>query len=413
MFVIVIIICIIVVLKLDKRYRKYIIEKECVEFLNTGKIGEFISERSRQEYEYAIAKEENKYKIDEFIKAYVDYIKKCVLKKKGENVNFNDYFVRADYWILGVYKIDRLFCRTYSEYVLEHIGQDEINSVNNGTFEKELINELEKTLIHNSINDYDEWYIDGNEEKTIELPYGFYINYYPSDKINKRKLLKAIKFEIIDKTGMMPSLNKYSYLDCIDNTYGEGWVEFKYKLKYENINNQTEIYNGLIYLKDSNNVPSYTLSCRNLLYTQKKSPKIEINNHDHDNWQKERDRLEKERMKEEESRDLSTIIVDTEFRRIEKFKKYNQYKNHDQYASIMVVRFENETSKSFFRKFIVINDDNGNNYEEYMERELPYKNKSIDEVMELYLNDKEQYSIDEELLKNGNALVEYNSYTIP
>ena len=45
-----------------------------------------------------------------------------------------------------------------------------------------------------------------------------------------------------------------------------------------------------------------------------------------------------------------------------------------------------------------------------MERELPYKNKSIDEVMELYVNDKEQYIIDEELLKGNPPLVEYKSH---
>ena len=407
MIVIVIIIGIVIVLKPDKRYRKYIIEKECLEFLNTGEAGKFISERSKKEYEYAITNENNKYNIDEFVKAYVDYISKCVLKKKGENISFNDYFVRANYWILGIYKINRSFCEMYSKFVLDHIGQDEINSIDNGTFEKELINELEKKFIHNSVNDYEEWYIEGNKERTIELPYGFYLQYYPNDKKNNRKLLKAIKFEIIDKTGMTPSLNKYSCLDCIDNSYGKGKVEFQYKLKYKDINGKTEVYNGLIYLNDSNDVQSYSLSCINLLYTQSKKANIEMNNHDYDAWSKEREEHELEVMRQEEEADPSTVLVNQYGIDIEMFKKYNQF------ASIMTNVYKDGSTTSYFKKCILTKLDNGKNHEEYMMRELPYKNKTIEEVMELYINDKEQYSIDEELLKNGNALVEYESYILP
>ena len=401
------IINIVILLKPYKRYKKIIIEKQLVDFLNTGE-GNYIDEKSKMEYEYAIKREENKYNIDEFIKAYVDYVKKCVLIKKGEKISFNDYFVRANYWTLGVSKIDRLYCQTFSEYALEHIGQDEIESVDNGTFEKEFINELNTIFTHNSGNDYDEWYIEGNDEKIIELPYGFYIKYFPSDKENNRRLLKAIKLDIIDKTGMTPSLDKYSYLDCIDDAHGESSVEFRYKLKYESIDNKIETYKGLIYLKDNGGKLCYTLSCRDLLYTQSKLPRMEINNHDYDNWQRARNDHEEEVIRLERETDPSTVLVDQRGGDIEMLKKYNKFNNHDQYASINLNVYKDGSSRAFFRRCIDIRDENGKCIrEEYMERELPYKNKTIYEVMELYINDKEQYSIDEELLKTGKQLVEY------
>ena len=104
--------------------------------------------------------------------------------------------------------------------------------------------------------------------------------------------------------------------------------------------------------------------------------------------------------------DPSTIQVDEQSMEIEMFKKYNQY------AEIIVFEYEDGSKKSIFRKCsvtkkpdIIIRD--------YMKRELPYKNKSLKEVMELYINDKDQYSIDEELLKTGKALVKYESYRRP
>ena len=120
-----------------------------------------------------------------------------------------------------------------------------------------------------------------------------------------------------------------------------------------------------------------------------------------------------EEAKIENEPEPSEIIVDTDFRRIDIFKKYNRYNNCEQYASIMVDTYEDGSSKSYFRKFIVIKNENEESVNEYMQRELPYRNKKIDEVMELYLNDKEQYIIDEELLKYGNELVEYKKFTLP
>ena len=104
-----------------------------------------------------------------------------------------------------------------------------------------------------------------------------------------------------------------------------------------------------------------------------------------------------------EEEDLSTISINQSFKDIEMFKKYNQF------AEIIVVTYKDDSKKSFFRKSSDFITEDGKKHVEYMERELPYKNKSIDEVMELYVNDKEQYIIDEELLKGNPPLVEYKS----
>ncbi len=104
--------------------------------------------------------------------------------------------------------------------------------------------------------------------------------------------------------------------------------------------------------------------------------------------------------------DPSTIQVDEQSMEIEMFKKYKQY------AEIIVFVYEDGSTKSIFRKCNITKLEN-KTIRDYMKRELPYKNLSIKEVMELYVNDKAQYSIDEELLKTGNALVKYESYTRP
>ncbi len=371
------------------------------DYLNEGKYCKYLPDDQMIWLDNAKSENTNNYDITEFVNYIIDTSKKCVATKLGEyNIDEHKEYIRIVPSYEGI-KIVEMSDRYYAnpKYMMGYTTDDDIKLYKNDKLEEKIQSELKSKL------DYKDgrWYVGGNESKKIDLIYGLYVNYTPDNRIENIKPKKILNIKILN-----------SFIDKI------GYDDIRHidlNIKYvSNNNDEVEIKKGMgIFVNDKLHFDLQGLASLYYSYPKERTwPKLQVCHYTQDAEDAEFRAWEKAKIKAEEERDPSTILVDTDFRRIEKFKKYNKYNNHSQYASIMLETYEDGNTKSYFRKFIVIDDENGKHIrEEYMQRELPYKNKSIDEVMELYLNDKEQYSIDEELLKTGNALVKYERYTQP
>lgn len=389
--------------ELYRLYIKYDIEQDAVKLLNDLNFKTKYFEKSRKWLLYATTETINKYDISDVLKEYSDKVNSCYLKKK-----YNMQFEEKDYR-RGVFysELNNQIQLTYMpnaiyDYIIDNITEEQIENYEPEKLKNELTEEFRKLFLYEN----DKWYIYSDKSQRIELPYNVYIDYKADDKVLKNNISKFTSMKIDCKLDEILSENERDY--PVKNII----------LKYIDNNGNKQVSNGDMYINrnkvNGKYVYSYVLDIQELFYTQSQSAEIRFGQHDYDNWREERIRFEKEEIKRQESIDPSTIVVDTQIKRIKEFQKYNEFNNHNQFASIIVETYKDGSKKSFFRKFIVFDDETGIHIkEEYMKRELPYKNKSIDEVMELYINDKEQYSIDEELLKNGNALVEFESYTRP
>lgn len=399
--IVLIILLILVILYSNKKelyrlYIKYDIEQDAVKLLNDLNFKTKYFEKSRKWLLYATTETINKYDISDVLKEYSDKVNSCYLMKK-----YNKQFEEKDYR-RGVFysELNNQIQLTYMpnaiyDYIIDNITEEQIENYEPEKLQNELTEEFRKLFLYEN----DKWYIYSDKSQRIELPYNVYIDYKADDKVLKNNISKFTSMKIDCKPDEILSEKERDY--PVKNII----------LKYIDNNGNKQVSNGDMYINrnkvNGKYVYSYVLDINELFYTQSQSAEIRFGQHDYDNWREERIRFEKEEIKRQESIDPGTVLVNQHGIDIEMFKKYNQF------ASIIVNEYEDGTKKSFFNKCILTKLENGKNHEEYMKRELPYKNKSIDEVMELYINDKEQYSIDEELLKNGNALVEYESYTRP
>lgn len=362
-------------------------------FLNEGEYCKYLPDDQMIWLDNAKRDNVNNYDITEFVNYLIDTCKKCVSSKLGEyNINEHIIYKRIIPSYEGITIVDMMdWYYTKPNYMMAYVTEEDIELYKNNKLEEKIKNELKNKL------DYKDgkWFIGGNRSKKIDLMYGLYIDYTPDNRMESVKPKKVLKIKtlnnFIERIG-------YSNVNHID-------LDIKY---IDNNNVEVDVKKGMgINIKDKTHFDLQGLVSLYYSYPKERTwPQLEIHHYNKDKEDEEYREWERANIKAEEERNLSTIQVDEQSMEIEMFKKYNQY------AEIIVFEYEDGSKKSIFRKCsvtkkpdIIIRD--------YMKRELPYKNKSLKEVMELYINDKDQYSIDEELLKTGKALVKYESYRRP
>ena len=373
------------------------IENSIMNFLNEGKHCKYFGEYQLDWLEQVKKGNVNNYDITEFVNYFIETSIRSIETKLG--MNHQKEFIKYEKSVQSHYKDISVvsLCYWFYKYFDKYITEEDVELYKNKKIKQRIINELKNKL------DYSDgkWYVRGNENKKIDLLYGFYLNYIPDNRLEKIKPKSILNIKVLNKYLSRISYDKNRSIDVLIKyiDYEDNIIEAKERIS--------------IHIRDIEHLNVESLSTLYYEYPNKWIlSQLQVSHYSKD--AEDEEYREWERLRIEDDLDPSTILADTNFKRIEIFKKYNKYNNCEQYASIMVDTYEDGSSKSYFRKFIVITDEDGKHIrEEYMQRELPYKNKSIDEVMELYINDKEQYSIDEELLKNGNELVEYKKFTLP
>ena len=369
------------------------IAKGIKDFLNEGKYCKYLPDDQMIWLNNAKSDNVNNYDITEFVNYIIETSKKCVAAKIGEyNINEHTIYKRVIPSYEGITIVDMMdWFYTKPNYMMAYITEEDIELYKNNKLEEKIQNELKNKL------DYKDgkWFVGGSRSKKIDLMYGLYIDYTPDNRIENVKPKKVLNIKTLNN--FIEKID-YSNVNHID-------VDIKY---IDNSNAEVDIKKGMgINIKDKTHFDLQGLASLYYSYPKERTwPKLQIHHYTKDKEDEEYREWERANIKAEEERDPSTIQVDEQSMEIEMFKKYNQY------AEIIVFEYEDGSKKSIFRKCsvtkkpdIIIRD--------YMKRELPYKNKSLKEVMELYINDKDQYSIDEELLKTGKALVKYESYRRP
>ena len=396
----------IIIVKPYKRYRKGVIEKEIVELLNAGKIGKDILESDKELYNYA-RHETNNYNVDEFVDWYIDFIEKIIeIKQSGTGTeNLKDFrFSKKEFSDIEGFGDKNIY-----KEIINHIKDKDIERYNDGTLRNYLIQKLKEIFNHVGKDDNRGWSLNRKAGSKIELLYGEYLKFTPTDKKSYTDFSKALKANIYEVSIVSGKIKKDKpILYYIDDLHNEDYVYFKCEITYQSDKKETKTATGNIQLDNKTGELKYStaLLLNDMFFEQTHYASIELCHHDIDKRKEEERRREEEMLKskEDDAMHPEEILVDTKIKRIEMFKKYNQF------AEIIVVTYKDDSKKSFFRKSSDFITEEGKKHVEYMERELPYKNKSIDEVMELYINDKEQYSVDEELLRGNPPLVEYKVY---
>jgi len=364
-------------------------------FLNEGEYCKYLPEDQMIWLDNAKRDNVNNYDITEFVNYLIDTCKKCVSSKLGEyKIKEHTIYKRTIPSYEGITIVDMMdWYYTKPNYMMAYITNEDIELYKNDKLEEKIHNELKNKFEYKD----GKWYVGGNESKKIELVYGLYANYTPDNRVEKVKPKMVTNVMINEK--------------YIQNLGYKGRRMMNITIEYVNDNNERIKYSDRVGFseKDKNHFDLAWFSPMYYSYPKERKrtwPKLQVCHYTQDAEDAEFRAWEKAIIKAEEERDPSTIQVDEQSMEIEMFKKYNQY------AEIIVFEYEDGSKKSIFRKCsvtkkpdIIIRD--------YMKRELPYKNKSLKEVMELYINDKDQYSIDEELLKTGKALVKYESYRRP
>ena len=278
-FIFIVVTILIIIINPYKRFRKSQLEKELLEAINNGIIGNDISENFRYEYKFAVNDNTNEYLIDDFIKYYVDLLDTCILIKKGKKNTWDirEFFVRGDFMNLTV---TRCSDDRFAKYIVDNITEKDVEAYDNNLYVKMILDDLEKIFIHKSDKDFEDWYLSGNENKIIDLHYNYYITYTPNDKKNNNDFVKLLDFKIISP------LNTIDVFDKKNNT-------LESKIKYiTNSGDIKELKRVVILEKKDDNVyysPEVYLS--SLYYSQTIKPTISPGQHDYD---AEEERIRKE-----------------------------------------------------------------------------------------------------------------------
>ena len=361
------------------------------DFLNEGKYSKYLPDDQMIWLNNAKSDSVNNYDITEFVNYIIETSKKCVAAKIGEyNITEHTIYKRIVPAYEGITIVDMMeWFYTKPNYMMAYVTEEDIELYKNNKLEEKIHNELKNKLDYKD----SKWFIGGNRSKKIDLMYGLYIDYTPDNRIESVKPKKVLKIKtlnnFIEKIG-------YSNVNHID-------LDIKY---IDNNNVEVDVKKGMgINIKDKTHFDLQGLVSLYYSYPNERTwPQLEIHHYSKDKEDEEYREWERANIKAEEERDPSTIEVDEQSMEIEMFKKYKQY------AEIIISIYEDGSINSYFRKCESIVAENGKKKVVYMERELPYKNKPLLEVMKLYVNDKEQYTIDEELLKGNKPLVEYRIY---
>lgn len=372
---------IIVIIKPLKIIKKIEIEKEVVSFLNTGKIVKWIDEDDIDDLNFAMDSDVNSYNIDDFVKHFIDYIDKCILIKlnKLDKTSIKGLLIKGNYKNLTI-----TFDNRYLDSILSRIDDDDVKIYNSGLLEKDLIKQLEKVIEHRSNDMYQEWYITGNSNQRIELPYNLYIDYTPNDKVNHNDIEEVLSCNITE------SLNN---LDNIKNNGGD----IKCTLVYRNNKNEINQLSRVLLVNNVDNKLKYStrVFMQNLLYTQNNNPTMHIGQHDYDKereeWAREVDEMERLRHEDD-----GNEVVEEDWTMIPEFEKYAN--------DVSLCLRKHETGKSSVNIVLlkrVIEDGKLKMIaRDYI---LPYEDVTTkEEALERYLTDEEHFKADEEWLKDGN-----------
>lgn len=298
-FILIVAILIIVVINPYKRYRKQQIEKQLFNAITTGKIGKDISRSFEKEYNFAIEDNTNIYKIDEFIKYYINLLDTCILIKEGQK-NKNDikeFLVKGNFIDLAVLKCED---DRYAEYIVKNMTEEDINDYNNHIYHKRILNDLEKIFIHKSNKEMEDWYLTGDEKRTIELHYNYYVKYTPNDK--KRN----IDFDRILSLNIISPVSKIDEYDKKNDT-------LKSVVQYITKSGEIKELKRVVLLeKDGKNIYySPTLYLSSLFYSQEVKPTCSTGQHDYD--LAEEKKLEEWNRYEEEYGHVSTGGISDDF----------------------------------------------------------------------------------------------------
>ena len=346
---------------------------------------------TKHRYDVTDGIEDYLYKIDRCyrIKKFNEDTKEVYSNQKAYYKIFNFEKKKHDLKKYNYLLINYLNPGNHYRFVMNNITKEQIDNYDQIKLREELIKDLKTKFIYED----NRWVIESAERIKINLPYNITVGLTPNGKItnNNAKEYKKIKIKCP--------------LKDILNEGKEEKIKLPFELTYIDIDNRKNV-------KELNIDVSRQKDEKNGKYEY--NYKIDIDNLAHlfsipsaaigyfTFGQKDFDKyLEAQQVP---GPDPSTIIVDERSMEIEMFKKYKQY------AEIIISKYEDGSINSYFRKCESIIDENGKKKVVYMERELPYKNKPLLEIMKLYINDKEQYTIDEELLKGNKPIVKYRIY---
>lgn len=147
----------------------------------------------------------NHYNITKIIEAYIDMVKNAVnlytLRKQGieQEYIYKDYGFVNDSKGLEYGKDMKIDCVDFAKYISYDITEEDINDLNNDTFDEKLIAKLKNCLDYEEKNGKIEWQINSTEDKKIELPYNCYINYTAYHRQDNKEFKKALNV-IFDKS---------------------------------------------------------------------------------------------------------------------------------------------------------------------------------------------------------------------
>lgn len=126
------------------------------------------------------------------------------------------------------------------------------------------IEDLEKVLVHTSKDKYSGWCIPKDSPEIIELPYNFYLKYEPSD------------FKLLD------NVKRVTKCDLVNPiTYGHYRKDIKLEIVDEKNNKKTLDRTAVVDKEDGDKL---TISLSGIYYSQSHKAKIELCNHDYDEW---------------------------------------------------------------------------------------------------------------------------------
>lgn len=145
-----------------------------------------------------------------------------------------------------------------------------------GSDRKLSIEELEKVLIHNSSDKYTAWCISKNSPNIIELPYNFYLKYEPSD------------FKLLDK---IKRITKCTFPSELEVKTGNGRNHVI--IEYIDNNNLKQTENSIVYLFDEYE-HEIGMFYSGLYFSETHNAKVELRNHDYDEWAIEKAKMEKD-----------------------------------------------------------------------------------------------------------------------
>ena len=363
------------------------------DFLNEGKYCKYLPNDQMIWLNNAKSDSVNNYDITEFVNYIIETSKKCVAAKIGEyNITEHTIYKRIVPAYEGITIVDMMdWYYTKPNYMMAYITNEDIELYKNDKLEERLQNELKSKLDYKN----GKWYVGGKESKKIDLIYGLYVNYTPDNRIENVKPKNILKIKLLNGFIKKIGYNNERHIDL--------------NIKYINNNNEEfDVKKGMgIYVNDKAHFDLQGLASLYYSYPKERTrPKLQIHHYSKDAEDAEYREWERAKIKAEEERDPSTIIDHWDVRIIDKFKKYS-----DQPA-LQVDYMEDGSINAYIRLYLP-NKKNGAIVNEYKKRKLPYNvNMPIEKVMEKYLSDEEQFAADENFLKNGVVLYEYETIVI-